>query len=92
MFNWPLASWYSGHDGIRTWLGLSPLNGTFKWKHVLTHANGQPAFVAHAPQADGVPRPHSLQVLTVAGGLVTHNVVFVDPAVLAMSFGGAAGT
>jgi RNA polymerase sigma-70 factor (ECF subfamily) len=44
-------------------------------------ANGQPAFAAYAPQTGGAHRLHTLQVLTVAGGRVTHNVVFADPAV-----------
>jgi RNA polymerase sigma-70 factor (ECF subfamily) len=52
------------------------------WRvHPLT-ANGQPAFAAYAPDGAGGRRPHTLQVLTVAGGRVAHNVVFADPRVV----------
>jgi len=45
-------------------------------------ANGQPALAVYAPGAEGGGhRAHSLQVLTVAGGRVAHNVVFADPRV-----------
>ena len=42
-------------------------------------ANCQPALATYAPAVDGVFLPHSLQVLTVHGGRITHNVVFADP-------------
>jgi RNA polymerase sigma-70 factor (ECF subfamily) len=74
----PLASWYSGHDGIRTWLGLSPLNGTFKWKHLLTHANGQPAFAAyHWDEALQVYTPFSLGVMSLRGDEVLEVDYFI---------------
>src|SRR5262249_20429828 len=50
----PLATWYSGHDGIREWLSLSPMNGTFKWKFLLTRANAQPP-TAPSPSAHSPP-------------------------------------
>jgi RNA polymerase sigma-70 factor (ECF subfamily) len=74
----PLASWYSGHDGIRSWLGLSPLNGTFKWKHVLTHANGQPAFAAyHWDEAQQLYTPFSLGVMSLRGDQVLEVDYFI---------------
>ncbi|MEU4220688.1 hypothetical protein [Actinoplanes sp. NPDC026623] len=53
-------------------------------------ANRQPALAAYAPEPGGGHRLHSLQVLTVTGGLVAHNVVFADPAEFA-AFGLPAG-
>ena len=53
------------------------------WLMTRLTANGQPALAAYAPQPGGGHRLHTLQVLTVAGGLVDHNVVFADPAVFA---------
>ena len=44
-------------------------------------ANGQPALAAYAPAPGGGHQLHSLQVFTVTGGRVTHNVVFADPQV-----------
>ena len=51
------------------------------WAITQLSANGQPAFAAYAPSPAGGHQLHTLQVLTVAGGLVAHNVVFADPAV-----------
>lgn len=42
-------------------------------------ANGQPAFAAYAPEPGGGHRLHTLQVFTVTGGRISHNVVFADP-------------
>src|SRR5581483_562876 len=39
----PLATWYSTRQGIRIWAANSPMSGAWKWKGVLTRANGQPA-------------------------------------------------
>jgi RNA polymerase sigma-70 factor (ECF subfamily) len=44
-------------------------------------ANAQPALAAYAPEPGGGHRLHTLQVLTVAGGRIAHNVVFADPSV-----------
>lgn len=41
-------------------------------------ANGQPALAAYAPDPSGVHRLHTLQVFTISGGQVAHNVVFAD--------------
>jgi RNA polymerase sigma-70 factor (ECF subfamily) len=42
-------------------------------------ASGQPALAAYAPEPGGGHRLHTLQVVTVTGGRVAHNVVFADP-------------
>jgi RNA polymerase sigma-70 factor, ECF subfamily len=77
----PVALWYrgSGYYG-RFMERVFQMRGP-GWAITQLTANGQPALAAYAPQADGGHRLHSLQVLTVAGGRVAHNVVFVDPAV-----------
>jgi len=46
-------------------------------------ANSQPALAADAPESGGGHRLHTLQVFTVTGGRVAHNVVFADPLVFA---------
>jgi RNA polymerase sigma-70 factor (ECF subfamily) len=64
----PLASWYSGREGIGTWLRLSPMSGQFRWKHLLTKANGQPALAAyHWDEAEQAYTPFSLGVMTLRG-------------------------
>ncbi len=44
-------------------------------------ASGQPALAAYALEPGGGHRLHSLQVFTVIGCRVAHNVVFADPGV-----------
>ena len=51
------------------------------WRMVPVGANGQPALVAYCPDETGVPRLHTLQVLTVTARGITRNVVFQDPRV-----------
>ncbi|MGW2825635.1 sigma factor [Streptomyces sp. NPDC001443] len=52
------------------------------WRTRELTANGQPALAAYAPRPDGGHQLHTLQVFTVTGGRVAHNVVFADPRVL----------
>src|SRR5436309_4639401 len=39
----PLASWYTGREGISIWAMNSPMNGNWRWKPLLVRSNGQPA-------------------------------------------------
>ncbi|BCJ36549.1 RNA polymerase sigma factor [Actinocatenispora thailandica] len=73
----PMLNWYLGAAHYRDFLArVFRLRGT-DWQVLPTAANGQPAFAAYLRDGAGY-RPHSLQVLTVAGGRVRHNVVFAD--------------
>ena len=79
----PVPLWYvGGRDYGRFMDRVFDLRGTGWLTHELT-ANGQPAFAAYAPDGDG-HWLHTVQVLTVADGRVTCNVVFADPLVLSM--------
>ena len=51
------------------------------WRMRHLTANGQPALAAYAPEPGGGHRLHTLQVFTVMGDRVAHNVVFADPRV-----------
>ncbi|PYC85345.1 RNA polymerase subunit sigma-70 [Streptomyces tateyamensis] len=53
------------------------------WRARLEQANGQPALIAYAPDPAGGHRLHSVQLLTVAGALVTRTTVYTEPRVLA---------
>ena len=78
----PVPLWYRGvHDYERFMDRVFGLRGT-GWTTRPVGANGQPAFAAYAPEAEGGFRLHSLQVFTVVDGLITANVVFADPAAL----------
>src|SRR4051812_39396574 len=40
----PLASWYGpGHEAVWGFLTLGPLSGEWRWRHLPTRVNGQPA-------------------------------------------------
>jgi RNA polymerase sigma-70 factor (ECF subfamily) len=75
----PVPLWYQGSRDYGLFMHrVFELRGAGWVARPLT-ANGQPALVAYAPEPGG-HRLHSLQVFTVVGGRVTHNVVFADPA------------
>jgi RNA polymerase sigma-70 factor (ECF subfamily) len=75
----PVPLWYRGRGDYGQFMRrVFELRGS-GWATRPLRANGQPAFAAYAPQADGRLWVHSLQVLTVTGGRVAANVVFADP-------------
>lgn len=74
----PVPLWYRGsRDYGRFIHRVFQLRGT-GWRMNCLTANGQPALAAYAPEPGGGHLLHTLQVLTVASGRVTHNVVFAD--------------
>jgi RNA polymerase sigma-70 factor, ECF subfamily len=77
----PVPLWYRGRlDYGRFMERVFASRGT-GWRTTPVTANGQPAFAAYAPFADGPHRLHTLQVLSVAGDRIARNVVFADPRV-----------
>jgi RNA polymerase sigma-70 factor, ECF subfamily len=75
----PVPLWYRGsRDYGRFMDRVFAMRGT-GWVATPLTANGQPALAAYAPEPDGSHRLHTLQVFTVTGGRVAHNVVFADP-------------
>ncbi len=80
----PVPLWYLGsHDYGLFMRRVFEMRGT-GWRVRQLTANGQPALAAYAPEPGGGNVRHTLQVFTVAGGRVTRNVAFADPAVLEM--------
>jgi RNA polymerase sigma-70 factor (ECF subfamily) len=80
----PVPLWYRGRDGYSGFMTrLFAMRGP-DWRMTLSSANGRPALVAYCRDDTGAYRLHTLQVITVRGGRVAHNVVFADPAVLAL--------
>ncbi|GAA4573592.1 sigma-70 family RNA polymerase sigma factor [Planotetraspora kaengkrachanensis] len=77
----PVPLWYRGSRDYGLFMRrVFEMRGR-NWRMRHLTANGQPALAAYAPEPGGGHRLHTLQVLTVDGGHVTHNVVFADPAV-----------
>ncbi|MFE2508297.1 sigma-70 family RNA polymerase sigma factor [Streptomyces naganishii] len=78
----PVPLWYRGSRDYGLFMDrVFTLRGP-GWAVTSLTANGQPALAAYAPEPGGSHRLHTLQVLTVTGGRVAHNVVFADPRVL----------
>ena len=79
----PVPLWYRGSRYYGLFMRrVFDMRGSGWLTRRLT-ANGQPAFAAYAPEPGGGHRLHTLQVVSVAGGRVTRNVVFADPRVFA---------
>jgi RNA polymerase sigma-70 factor, ECF subfamily len=74
----PLATWYRTREGIRTWAGLSPLSGAWRWRTVLTRANGQPALAFYSWDEDAQAYlPFALNVLSFRGDQITDVTAFI---------------
>jgi len=80
----PVPLWYRGRDGYGRFMArVFAMRGP-QWRMTRTAANGQPALAAYCRDDTGVFRLHTVQVFTVTAAGVAHNVVFADPAVLAL--------
>jgi RNA polymerase sigma-70 factor (ECF subfamily) len=73
----PMASWYGGYDAIAGFLTTGPFRE--RWRHVPTHASGQPAVGCYLwdTQAGGYVAS-VLDVLTLRGARVAAVTSFVD--------------
>jgi RNA polymerase sigma-70 factor, ECF subfamily len=77
----PVPLWYRGSRDYGLFMRrVFDMRGP-GWAMRQLTANGQPALAAYAPEPGAGRRLHTLQVLTVTGGRVSHNVVFADPRV-----------
>ncbi len=79
----PVPLWYRGSADYGRFIERVFAMRGAGWAMRPLTANGQPALAAYAPDPHDGLRLHTLQVLTVVGGLVTCNVVFADPGVFA---------
>jgi RNA polymerase sigma-70 factor, ECF subfamily len=78
----PVPLWYRGRDDYGRFIAHVFARRGTGWRMRPVAANGQPALAAYVPDG-GAHRLHTLQVLSVRGGLVARTVVFAEPAVLA---------
>ncbi len=75
----PVPLWFRGSRDYGRFLErVFAMRGPGWGMRALT-SNGQPALAAYAPEPGGGHRLHTLQVFTVTGGRIAHNVVFADP-------------
>lgn len=78
----PVALWLAGRDHYRAFIHrVFAMRGT-GWRLHPVRANGSTALATYAPSPDGGVQAHSLQVFTVAHGLIRRCVTFADPAAL----------
>src|SRR5918996_1433946 len=77
----PLGTWFSGRDGIETFLAGSPLSGRWRWRPVPTQANGQPALAYYSWDEDeGAYLPFALNVLSLRGEQISEVTAFITRA------------
>jgi RNA polymerase sigma-70 factor (ECF subfamily) len=74
----PMSTWYDGREAIATWMRNSPLSGDFRWKPLVTQANGQPtlAFYSWDPEQEAYV-PFALNVLTFEGAEISDVTAFI---------------
>jgi RNA polymerase sigma-70 factor, ECF subfamily len=74
----PMASWFRGHEAIRTFLAGSPLSGDWRWRPIRAHANGQEALAFYSWDADEeCYLPFALNVLTLRGDRISEVDAFI---------------
>src|SRR5919106_2123417 len=77
----PLGTWFSGRDGIETFLAGSPLSGRWRWRPIPTQANGQPALAYYSWDEDeGAYLPFALNVLSLRGEQISEVTAFITRA------------
>ncbi len=78
----PVLNWYTGRENYVQFMAHAfEMRGT-DWRMTPAAANGQPAAAAYVRAGDGYEM-HSVQVFSVTASGIGHNVVYVDPAVIA---------
>jgi RNA polymerase sigma-70 factor, ECF subfamily len=74
----PLATWYRTREGIATWARQSPMSGAWRWRAVLTRANGQPALAFYSWDENAHAYvPFALNVLTFRGTEIVDVTAFI---------------
>jgi RNA polymerase sigma-70 factor (ECF subfamily) len=74
----PLATWYRGRDGIRTWAINAPMSGAWRWRSIYVRANGQPALGFYAWNEDEQSyRAFALNILSFRGDEVVDVTAFI---------------
>jgi RNA polymerase sigma-70 factor, ECF subfamily len=75
----PLPAWFTGREGLRTFMRNGPLSGDWRWKHIPTQANGQPAVASYAwYEPDQAYRLFAIDVFTLAGSKIKAITSFIN--------------
>ena len=78
----PVPLWLAGPGHYREFMARVFAARGAGWRVEPVRANGSAALATWAPDGSGGLRPHSVQVLEVAGGQVRRNVTFADAGLL----------
>jgi RNA polymerase sigma-70 factor, ECF subfamily len=79
----PLPAWFSGHEALRGFMHAGPLSGDWRWRHLPTRANGQPAVASYAwYEPDQAFRLFALDVLTLEGARIKAITSFINRSTL----------
>jgi RNA polymerase sigma-70 factor (ECF subfamily) len=74
----PLRTWYAGREDVLGWAERFSLVEDWKWRALVTEANGQPALAFYAWDAEEQTHlPFALNVLTFGDSLVTDVTAFI---------------
>jgi RNA polymerase sigma-70 factor (ECF subfamily) len=74
----PAPSWYRGREALTAFLGVGPLSGEWRWRHILVRASGQPALAFYSwDEAKGTYLPFALNVLTIRDGLISDVTAYI---------------
>ena len=79
----PQPMWFTGRDAVVGFLVAVVLREPGLFRMIPTLANGQPALIGYGRGVDGRYHAHAVQVLTFAGGSISHIVSFNDPDLVA---------
>jgi RNA polymerase sigma-70 factor, ECF subfamily len=74
----PLTTWYQTREGISTWATEYSLSGAWRWRALLTRANGQPALAFYSwDEPAHAYLPFALNVLSLRGDRVSDVTAFI---------------
>jgi len=74
----PMSTWFGGRDEIATFLAGFPLSGKWRWRPLITQANGQPAIAFYSWDDDeDCYMPFALNVLTLRGDRISEVDAFI---------------
>jgi RNA polymerase sigma-70 factor (ECF subfamily) len=74
----PLAAWFTGREELEGFLRFGPLSGDWRWRHLPTQANGQPAVGSYCwHPGEGAYLPFALDVLAVEGDRIKEITSFI---------------
>jgi RNA polymerase sigma-70 factor (ECF subfamily) len=74
----PLATWYQTREGIATWASGFSMSGEWRWRGVVTRANGQPALAFYSWNEDThAHEPFALCLLTLRGKQISQVDAFI---------------